>query len=206
MSNKTIVCLYTEWATEKVFYDKLLDYIKTKSPNNKFSVNEIKKIDIAGIGKFQNKIVNKFRREIASNAKYEKYKKIVFLCYDEDVFDNFVNPTPPIDRDKLLKDLESCGADEVVPLVAHKSIEDIFLIDIDSILASLGLKMSDYKKLSGSGYQKIKTLCKKARKLYQKGGEAEDFVNNLDIDKICKTKCEIYCELCSVLLGYRGCK
>lgn len=31
MSNKIIVCLYTEGATDKVFYDRLLDFIKTKS-------------------------------------------------------------------------------------------------------------------------------------------------------------------------------
>lgn len=43
MSNKkrTIVVIYTEGETDKVFYDRLLSYIKTKSNGNKFVVDEI---------------------------------------------------------------------------------------------------------------------------------------------------------------------
>ena len=33
--NKTIVVIYTEGETDKVFYDRLLSYIKTKSKGNK---------------------------------------------------------------------------------------------------------------------------------------------------------------------------
>ena len=104
MSNKIIVCLYTEGATDKVFYDRLLDFIKTKSKNNKFIVDEIKKINIAGIGNYKTKLLNKFEREI-NISKYRSYKKIVILCYDEDVFD-LVNQTPPVDRKQLEKELK----------------------------------------------------------------------------------------------------
>ena len=71
MSNKTLVCIYTEGATDKVFYDILIEHIREKY-NKKFNVDEIKKYNIAGIGNFKTKLINKFNRE--TNAS--KYKKI----------------------------------------------------------------------------------------------------------------------------------
>lgn len=64
MSNKkrTIVVIYTEGETDKVFYDRLLSYIKTKSNGNKFVVDEIKKTNISGIGNFKVKLINKFKK------------------------------------------------------------------------------------------------------------------------------------------------
>ena len=204
MSNKTIVCLYTEGETDKVFYDRLLDFIKTKSSNNRFVVDEIKKINIAGIGNFKCKLLNKFEREI--NIKgYSDYKKIVVLCYDEDVFD-LVNQTPPIDRKQLEKDLKQKGANEVIHLVAKKSIEDVFLLDTDSILKDLKLPESCLNNLSGTGYKKLSTLYKKVNKIYIKGANVENFVYKLNMGKICDIQCEIYCKLCAILLGVVGCK
>lgn len=203
MSNKIIVCLYTEGATDKVFYDRLLDFIKTKSKNNKFIVDEIKKINIVGIGNFKTKLLNKFEREI-NISKYRSYKKIVILCYDEDVFD-LVNQTPPVDRKQLEKELKGKGASEVIHLVAKKSIEDVFLLDVENIIKDLGLPKSSLNNLNGSGYKKLSTLYKRVQKVYVKGSSVENFVYKLDIEKICKNQCEIYCKLCSILLGNAGC-
>ena len=41
--------------------------------------------------------------------------------------------------------------------------------------------------------------------MYYKGDRVENFVYNLDIDKICKNQCNMYCELCKVLIGKKGC-
>lgn len=205
MSNKkVIVCLYTEGATDKVFYDRLLDYVKTKAKNKKFIVDEIKKINIAGIGNFKTKLLNKFEREI-NITKYRDYKKIVVLCYDEDVFD-LVNQMPPIDRNQLENDLRNKGANEVIHLVAKKSIEDVFLLDVENIVRDLGLPKSSFNNLNGSGYKKLSTLYKKVQKVYVKGSSVESFVYKLNIEKICKIQCELYCILCSILLGDIGCK
>lgn len=152
MLNKSIVCIYTEGETDKVFYDKLLDFMKSKSNKNQFIVDEIKKANISGIGNFKTKLVNKFNKEININ-KYKNYKKIVVLCYDEDVFD-LVHQTPPVDRKQLEKELRDKGANDVIHLVAKKSIEDVFLIDIDNILKSLSLPKSSGKNLNGSGVPK----------------------------------------------------
>ena len=206
MSNKikSIVCIYTEGATDKVFYDRLLDFIKTKSINNKFIVDEIKKFNIAGIANFKKKLLSKFKKEI-NVKKFKNYKKIVVLCYDKDVF-NLINQTPPVDRKQLEKELKANGADEVIHLVAKNSIEDIFLIDIDNIIKELKIQNYNTSKLTGTGYQKLKTLYGKANKIYYKGANVEPFVNKLSIGKICNSQCEIYCKLCLVLLGDKGCK
>lgn len=203
LNNKIIVCLYTEGATDKVFYDRLLDFIKTKSKDNKFIVDEIKKTNIAGIGNFKTKLLNKFKREI-NISKYKNYKKIVILCYDEDVFD-LINQTPPVNRKQIEKELKNEGASEVIHLVAKKSIEDVFLLDVENIVKDLGLPKSCLKNLNGSGYKKLSTLYKKVQKIYVKGLTVENFVYKLDIEKICKKQCEVYCKLCTILLGGNGC-
>lgn len=202
-NKKTIVCIYTEGATDEVFYNRLLEFIKNKSESKKFIVDAIKKSNIQGIGNFSSKLLRKFKQEI--NVKeYKEYKKIVILCYDEDVFD-FVDQTPPVNWKKLEKDLQIEGADKVIHLKAIKSIEDIFLLDIESILKSIGLSKNNVKNISGSGYQKLKSLYKKVNKMYYKGDRVENFVYNLDIGKICKNQCNMYCELCKVLIGKKGC-
>jgi len=203
MSNKTLVCLYTEGATDKVFYDRLLDYIKTKSANGKFIVDQIKKINIAGIGNFKKKLLNKFKKEIDIN-KYKDYKKIVVLCYDNDVFE--FNPNPPMNRQELEKELINSGAEKVIHCVAKHSIEDIFLKDIDNIVKSLNLNKSIIKNLQGSGYEKMKYIYKKANRVYVKGENVENFVYSLNMEKICNNQCETYCKLCMILLGQKGCK
>ncbi len=206
MSNrkKTIVVIYTEGETDKVFYDRLLSYIKTKANGNKFVVDEIKKSNISGIGNFKIKLINKFKKEI-NIQKYKDYNKIVVLCYDEDVFE-LVNQKPPIDRIQLEKDLKVEGAQKVIHLVAKSSIEDVFLIDIENIIKTLHISQKSTNNLTGNGFQKLKTLYKKTNNIYVKGAKVEPFVHKLDIEKICNAQCEIYCKLCNILLGNKGCK
>ncbi len=206
MSNKkrTIVVIYTEGETDKVFYDRLLSYIKTKSNGNKFVVDEIKKNNISGIGNFKVKLINKFKKEI-NIRKYKDYNKIVVLCYDEDVFE-LVNQKPPVDRKQLEKDLKIEGAQKVIHLVAKSSIEDVFLIDIENIIKTLHIPQKSINNLKGNGFQKLKALYNKTNNIYVKGANVEPFVHKLDIEKICSRQCEIYCKLCSILLGNKGCK
>ena len=63
------------------------------------------------------------------------------------------------------------------------------------------MSKNNVKNISGSGYQKLKALYKKVNKMYYKGDRVENFVYNLNIGKICKNQCNMYCELCKVLIG-----
>ena len=164
MSNKVITCFYTEGATDEVFYDELRQYLRKHSVSQRFCVSNVEKSNIQGIGNFQSKLLRKFKSEILPLKKDETDEIVVFLCYDNDAFE-LVTKTPPVNRKKLEKDLIDAGANKVIHIVANKSIEDIFLTDIDSILSSLNLKKSDTNSLSGTGYEKLKKLYKKANKI-----------------------------------------
>ena len=69
MSNKKLVCFYTEGATDEVFYNNLLNHFRKLSTSNKFSVDYVKKYNIKGIGKFESKLIRKFRNEIVPYKK-----------------------------------------------------------------------------------------------------------------------------------------
>ena len=200
MSNNVIACFYTEGATDEVFYDKLRQHLRKNSLSKKFHVSKVEKSNIQGIGNFQSKLLRKFKAEILPLKEDKTDEIVVFLCYDKDVFE-LVSKTPPINRIKLEKDLKAAGANKVIHIVADKSIEDIFLTDIDTVLAFLKLKKSDIPSLSGSGYEKLKKLYKKANKIYQKGENVEGFVEKLNMDLICSTYCKMFSPICSILFN-----
>ena len=200
MSNNIITCFYTEGATDEVFYDKLRQHLRKYSTSKKFYVSKVEKSNIQGIGNFQSKLLRKFKAEILPLKKDKADEIVVFLCYDKDVFE-LVSKTPPVDREKLEQDLLEAGANKVIHIVANKSIEDIFLTDIDSILTFLKLKKSDASSLSGNGYEKLKKLYKKANKIYQKGENVEGFVEKLDMDLICSIHCKMFSPICNILFN-----
>lgn len=200
MSNKIITCFYTEGATDEVFYDKLRQHLRKYSNSKKFYVSNVEKSNIQGIGNFQSKLLRKFKAEILPLKKDKTDEIVVFLCYDQDVFE-LVSKTPPVDREKLEKELLNAGANKVIHIVANKSIEDIFLTDIDTILSFLKLKKSDAASLSGNGYEKLKKLYKKANKIYQKGENVEGFVDKLNMDLICSTYCKMFSPICTILFN-----
>lgn len=199
MSNKICLCIYTEGATDLEFYNRLLDYIKSLSPNKQFAVDKIIKKNIQGIGNFKTKLMKKFKNEVVNNAEFKGYKKIVALCYDEDVFE-LTSQLPPLDRNALEKELLKNGADKVIRVVAKKSIEDIFLTDIESILKFLKIGANSIKGVRGSsGYEKLQNIYKKASKVYYKGEHVEGFVKSLDFKLICEKHCKTFQPLCEVL-------
>lgn len=205
MSNRIITCFYTEGATDEVFYDKLLQHFRKYSISKKFFVSKVEKCNIKGIAKFQSKLLRKFKSEILPLKKDKTDKIYVFLCYDEDVFE-LVSKKPPIDRKRLEKDLKAAGANKVLHIVAKNSIEDIFLTDSKGVLASLNLKSTDFASLTGSGYQKMKVLYRKANKIYQKGENVEEFVEKLNMDIICSKHCIMFSPICRILFNDFQCK
>jgi len=78
--------------------------------------------------------------------------------------------------------------------------------DIENIIKTLHISQKSTNNLTGNGFQKLKTLYKKTNNIYVKGSTLAPFVHKLDIEKICNAQCEIYCKLCNILLGNKGCK
>lgn len=183
---KKCVVIYTEGETDEEFYDKVLSKIKDKLPEKRFKVDVLKKNCIMGIAKFQNKLVNKFAKEIVKNYGSD-YEKIVVLCYDTDVFE--FGTYPPVDRKKLEKDLIEKGASKVIHIKAKRTIEDFFMYDVDGVVKFLKIKKPQNIKGS-AGLDKLNNLFLKANRIYQKGHKCDGFIDSLDMDiifpKICK--------------------
>lgn len=177
---KKCVVIYTEGETDEEFYEAVLNHIKQKTPENSFKVDVLKKFCITGIAKFQNKLLHKFEKEIATKDFKKIYDIIVFLCYDTDVFEYAVNP--PVDRNKLEANLLAKGATRVIHLKAKSSIEDFIMCDAEGVAHFLNIKKP--RSLSGTGLTKIKKLFEKANRTYQKGHKCAGLVGSLDMDKI----------------------
>ena len=198
---KKCVVIYTEGETDDEFYKKVLSFIKNKIPGNKFKVDVLKSFFITGIGKFQNKLLNKFNNEIIK--KYAKTHEIIaVLCYDTDVFEFGVHP--PINRSKLEEDLINYGASSVIHIKAKKSIEDFFMLDLDGIVNYL--KITKPKNLKGStGLKKLETLFLKANRIYQKGHKCAGFIDSLNMDIIFPNICNEIKPLCIELGLNKNC-
>ena len=189
---KKCIVIYTEGETDDEFYKKVLSSIKNKIPGNRFKVDVLKTFCITGIGKFQNKLLNKFDNEIIKKY-YKTHEIIVVLCYDTDVFEFGVHP--PINRSKLEKDLINYGAYKVIHVKAKSTIEDFFMYDINGIIDYL--KITKPKNLSGlTGLKKLETLFLKANRIYQKGHKCAGFIDSLNMDIIFPNICEEIKPLC----------
>lgn len=94
------------------------------------------------------------------------YEIIVFLCYDNDVFEYGMHPQ--VDREKLKKELLESGAKGVKEIIAYRNIEDYLMIDEKGILKFLKLKPTT--RINGkTGLDKIKNIFNRANRTYIKG-------------------------------------
>ena len=167
--------MFVEGDTDKVFYERLILYLKEKSQR----INNFKIHSVRGIGNYSSKVPGKFKNEIYK--KYHENKIIVFCSYDLDVFK--FNSKPPINWNNIKKKLITSGADSVHFIKAENMIEDWFLLDIEGICKFL--KITKPKKIKGKdGYEKMKILFKKANKIYEKGTYTYKFLDQLNFDKI----------------------
>lgn len=173
----SFVILFVEGETEKVFYDALINYYKSKS---KTKIIGCKIYNINGIGKF-GKVTSKLKFEII--PKHPKVNLKVICCYDYDAFE--FAKKPPVNWSLVKKKVNELGINEFSEIVAVKMIEDWFLNDIEGICKYL--KVPIPKKLEGkNGYEKMKVLFKKGDKpkVYQKGCNSHKFIPYLSLKAI----------------------
>lgn len=176
MAYKRLIVLFVEGKTEEIFYKHLLGYWRQIEGVSK---KEIIIITIHGIGNFSKKAVAKFKGEICREYPNSDYE--IFLAYDTDVFE--LAKKPPVDWDKVEKELKASGAFSVTHLKAEKMIEDWLILDLDGICSALKIKKPG--KLDGkSGLEKIQKLFKIASRVYQKGYNTKEFISKLNIEKI----------------------
>ena len=196
MSNKKIVLIATEGETDDLFYKKILNILKTKTNNCCFNVDKIDFICVKGFGKFESKLISKYKN---LSKKYQKeYKNCdiyIFLCHDNDVFIGKRNP--PISWKRIEKELYQNKATGVYHIVADKTIEDFILYDFDGVLKYL--RLSNLNKNNYKGLDGLKKLFKKAQKAYIKGTKCEGLLNALNFNIIEVQICSQLSKLCDII-------
>ncbi len=190
MPNKKVVALFVEGPTEIEFYKAVVKYARD-AMGTSFNCS-FEWIDMQGIGNYKNDAIRKFR---ALQGRHPNEDIYAVLCIDTDVFE--FTKKPPINKSAVKKNIQNAGAKKVCYIEAKYSIEDWFLADFEGVISYLGLP-ANTKRPKGKGQDVLKELFKKARKVYVKGRNTENFIKSLDIGKIMKTYCNALKILCDI--------
>lgn len=177
MNPEKIIVIFTEGETDEVFYKKLCDDLGARqNAKLKLYIKNLK-----GVGRYENKAPAKLKHEII--AKYPNIKIVVFCSYDTDVFSIPFQQKPPVDWTKIEQKMRNLGIGDIYHIKADKMIEDWFLLDIESICKFLNIPLP--KKIQGkNGFEKLKFVFKKGNKIYQKGYNVNNFVEQIDVHLI----------------------
>lgn len=190
-----------EGETEKVFYHTLLKHFIKKHPgyellekqNEKTGENfhilssESKRtiIKVNNVGTVSQVANSGFW---FYNRCYKENKSInwtVFLCYDTDSYSNDISKFHEGDWMELRKAIEKNRNCKVIDLAAQADIEDIMLLDSNSVFAFLGI--SPIPIPSGKkGKVKMKKIfrLKGIDTAYHEGERARPLIESLDMEKI----------------------
>lgn len=190
--NEKVVVIFIEGETEIEFYKRLVSVMRDYCGGR--LTCSVEPINASGIGQYKDKVLRVFEKRI--KKKYPHGEFHVALCYDQDVFE--MGKNPPVKWQEVKNAFLDNGANEVQLIKAVHSIEDWFLCDPAGILQYLHLP-ANTKLPSGSGYDRLKALFKKGRKIYIKGKTSGNFVQSLDIEKILLTNCRDISPLCKLL-------
>lgn len=123
-----------------------------------------------------------------SNRCYKCYNGIkwsVFLCYDMDSYDADITKFQEGDWAELKKALKKGRQVDVYDMAANADIEDIMLLDADSVFSYLDLKPCEIPS-GRKGKAKMKKIfrMKGSGYAYHEGDRAQELINSLDLDKI----------------------
>ena len=177
MADKIIV-LFVEGYSEEKFYSLLCQQIQQeKGTRNKIIIKNLK-----GIGNYENKAHAKLKHEVLN--RFDPSDVVVFLCYDTDVFDIPFQQKPPVNWKIVEKKIKGLQVTRVFHIKASKSIEDWFLLDINSLCGFLKIKTPRKSTKTQSGFEVMCKLFKQSNKVYQKGYNVNNFVEKLDFDLI----------------------
>ena len=173
------IVIFVEGETEEELYNAfILKDIKSKLSNNKYTCN-FSVHNVRGFGGFKNDAIRKYKNDILK--KYPNDDFFVFLCYDTDVFE--IASKPKIDWKLIDKSLKDAGVKRVIHIKAKTCIEDWLLADLKNICKYLRISQNVTVK-GKNGFEKMKTLFKKANKIYVKGKKVEGLLSKLDINII----------------------
>lgn len=188
------IVIFIEGATEEEFYTKVIRHLHSFAPRQRFKVDKLIIRNLKGIGNYKIRAIRVFKNEIIGRNPGMNFT--VVLCYDTDAFELSANP--PVVWSTVEQELKAIGAKKIIHIKARRSIEDWFLLDSKGVLRFLRLPETlSIPKTSGA--EIIKTLFKRAGKVYVKGAHIRGFVDTLDVKAIMELICDELKKLCKEL-------
>lgn len=119
------------------------------------------------------------------HKQYPSLKWIVFLCYDTDAYMEPITKFYEGDWKELRKQLSKGRASEIIDLAAQADIEDIMLLDADSIFKYLNIAPCDIPN-GAKGKRKMKKLFRSVGRgiAYHEGVRAKKLIEALNFEVI----------------------
>jgi len=196
------VAFIMEGPTEKVFYLALLEHCCKKHPGAQLDMQvdpatgEISYVLTRGDHR---KVLIKFSvvgtiSQVTNSGTwfvkrcYQAHRPLrwtVFLCYDTDSYLANITKFHEGDGSELRKTLQKGRPDQIIDLAASAEIEDIMLLDSESIFSFLGIEPVAIPT-GAKGKRKMKKLfkLKGAGSAYHEGERALPLIQALDLERI----------------------
>lgn len=174
------IVIFVEGDTDKVFFDKLVEYYRKHS---KTKVNSCEVRNLKGVSRYSSKVLGKLKNEILPAARKKgMIVKAVCCSYDTDVFE--FSERPVVNWNKVRKEVKAIHINEFYQIRVKQMIEDWLLDDISGLCRYLKLKKMPAALQGKDGYQKIQSLFRHANKIYLKGNSVKNFIDELDLSVI----------------------
>ena len=178
--NKPHVVIFVEGDTDKVFFDRLIQFYREHSTTEVVSC-EVR--NLRGVSRYSNKIVGKLQNDICPKALKKGLAVTAVCCsYDTDVFEYAERPV--VDWNKVEREVKKLGIREFCHVRVEQMMQDWLLDDLAGICVYLKLKKVPESLSGETGYQKMQCLFKRANKIYLKGNSIAPMLTSIDMSVI----------------------
>ena len=190
-----------EGDTEKIFYLALLEYLCKKHSGWRLekefdpktgevryfleSEEERTLIKLFVVGTISQLTNSAQWFEKSCHKLFSSVKWTVFLCYDTDSYASPITKFYEGDWDELRKSLSKSRAEQIIDLAAQADIEDMMLLDSDSVFRFLNMEPCEIPS-GAKGKRRMKKLfrMKGPGVAYHEGNRAADLIQALHFEVI----------------------
>ena len=181
MAGKRHVVIFVEGDTDKLFFDRLVQYYRQTSTTPVASC-EVR--NLHGVSRYASKLTGKLQRQIIPAAARKGMEvKAVCCSYDTDVFEYAERPI--VDWKRVEAEVKRLGIREFCQVKVEQMMEDWLLDDMQGLCTFLKLKKTPVMPKGKNGYERIQAIFKAASNVYVKGLGAGALINVLDMAVIC---------------------
>lgn len=176
MERRRHVVIFVEGDTDKLFFDRLVQYYRQTSvtPIASCAVR-----NLHGVSRYNGKLSGKLRGQIIPAAARKGMEVQAVCCsYDTDVFEYAERPV--VDWSRVEAEVRRLGIREFCQVKVEQMMEDWLLDDMKGVCSFLKLKKAPVPK-GKNGYERMQNLFKAANNVYVKGLSAGALIAALDM-------------------------